>query len=133
VESVATKTTKMKEYPLWDLTYKVIGLCMEVHRKLGHGFLEVVYKDAIEIEAMDNNISYARERIYNIHYKQRLLPHAFAADFVIDNKLIVKAAEGAIKNESIAQTLNYMKVSGCNVGLLINFGRESLEYKRLIL
>jgi GxxExxY protein len=132
---VAKIMKKMKNYPHWDLTYKIIGLCMEVHRKLGHGFLETVYKDAIEIEASDNNVNYDRERRYCIHYKQRILPHPFIADFVIDENMIleVKAADGALKNECIAQTLNYMKVSDCKVGLLVNFGRGSLEYKRLIL
>ena len=107
---------------------------MEVHRQLGHGFLEIVYKDALEIELSNDQINYHREKEYGIIYKQIILPHNFYADFVIDNEIIleVKAAEGAITDTYIAQTINYLKASGCKVGLIVNFGRKSLEYKRLI-
>ncbi len=107
---------------------------MEVHRHLGHGFLEVVYKDAIEVETLQNEISFVREMEFDVHYKGILLQHKFFADYVIEDNLIleVKAAEGAITDEYVAQTLNYLKVSGCKVGLIVNFGRKSLEYKRLI-
>lgn len=124
----------MKNFPLTDLTYKIIGICMEVHRHLGHGFLEIIYKDAIEIEAVHNGLNFCREREYDICYKRIRLPHKFFADFVVDDNIIVeiKAAEGAITGENIAQTLNYLKASDCKVGLIVNFGRKSLEYKRLI-
>lgn len=115
-------------------TYALIGLCMEVHRELGHGFLEIVYKDAIERELNEKGISFERERQYRIEYKQVNLPHSFFADFVVDNRIIleVKAAEGGLADINISQTINYLKVSGCKVGLLVNFGRQSLEYKRLV-
>jgi len=124
----------MKVSPLTDLTYKMIGLCMEVHRHLGHGFLEIIYKDAIEVEAGSTGLNFCREKEYDICYKGILLAHKFFADFVVEDNIIVeiKAAEGAITNENIAQTLNYLKASGCKVGLIVNFGRKSLEYKRLI-
>ena len=128
------KTNFMNDYPLSDLTYKIIGICMEVHRQLGHGFLEAVYKEAIEIEATLNHIHAAREEEFTIQYKEAVLKHKYYADFLIEDTLIleVKCAEGAIADAHIAQTLNYLKVSDCKVGLIVNFGRKSLEYKRLI-
>jgi len=108
---------------------------MEVHTILGHGFLEIVYKDAIEHELLKRNLPYSREREYKIQYKEIILPHKFYADFVLLDKIIleVKAAEGGFADPQIAQMLNYLKASCYKVGLLVNFGRNKLEYKRLIL
>jgi GxxExxY protein len=116
-------------------TYQLIGICMEVHNVFGHGFLEIVYKDAIEMEVKNKTIPYKREQEYKIIYKGLTLSHRFFADFVLYDKIIleVKAAEGGIANDQIAQTLNYLKASGCKVGLIVNFGKNSLEHKRLIL
>lgn len=123
------------ELVLKELTYEIVGLCMSVHKELGHGFLESVYKDAIQIELNEYALEYNREKEYCIEYKGVILAHRFYADFVIGNEVIleVKAVEGAICEANIAQTINYLKVSGCRIGLIINFGRKSLEYKRLIL
>ena len=117
-----------------DDTYAIIGICIEVHHTLGHGFLEVVYKDAIEYDLLAQQISFEREKQYEIDYKGTVLPHKFYADFVVEDKIIleVKAAEGGIANAQIAQTLNYLKASCCKVGLLVNFGRKRMEYKRLV-
>lgn len=115
-------------------TYAIIGLCMAVHRILGHGFSEIVYKDALMLEAKLKDISIEREKEFKIEYKQTILQHSFFADFVFYNNIIVevKANEGAINDSGLSQTLNYLKASGCRVGLIINFGRNSLEYQRLI-
>ncbi len=115
-------------------TYAIVGLCMEVHQILGHGFSEIVYKDAIMVEAGLKDIQIQREKEFKIDYKQTILKHSFFADFVFYNKIIVeiKAAENAITEASISQTLNYLKASYYRVGLIINFGRKSLEYQRLI-
>lgn len=114
-----------------DETYEAIGICMDVHRTLGHGFLEIVYKDAIEFELEKRNLSYEREKQYKIEYKGSILPHKFYADFVINNKIIleVKAAEGGLADDQIAQTINYLKASGCKIGLLMNFGQSKLQHK----
>lgn len=106
---------------------------MEVHRNLGHGFLEIVYKDAIEYEMKSEGVSYKREKRYDIWYKDVKLSHNFYADFVVYDKVIleVKSVQG-IANEHIAQTINYLKASENKVALLVNFGRKSLEWKRLI-
>ena len=115
-------------------TYAIIGLCMEVHRILGHGFSEIVYKDAIMVEAKLKSIQVEREKEYTIQYKSATLKHSFVADFVFYNDIIVeiKAIEGLINDVFISQTLNYLKASGCKVGLIINFGRKSLEHQRLV-
>lgn len=121
-------------YPLQDETRLIIGFAYEIHKQLGRGFLEIVYKDAMEYELNTRNVLYEREKEYKILYKKITLPHKFYADFVVFNELIVeiKAKEG-IAEEHIAQTLNYLKVSGCKVGLILNFGEASLKIKRVIL
>jgi len=114
-------------------TYKILGACMEVHRELGHGFLEVVYKDALMLEFEAADIPFERERKYEIEYKSVILPHCFYADFVVYGSVILEVKSmQSLPDEHIAQTLNYLRASGCRVGLLINFGRQSLDYKRLI-
>lgn len=107
---------------------------MEVHRRLGHGFMEIVYKDALEYEFCKNGILYEREKKYEIAYKQIILPHHYFADFVVFDDIIleIKCASGIV-DAHIKQVLNYLAVSKCKLGLIINFARESLEYKRLIL
>lgn len=128
------KMLMMNNLLLQEETYTIIGLCMEVHRILGHGFGEIVYKDALIFEAKQKGIPVEREKEYKIKYKQTILPHSFFADFIFYNKIIVevKAQEGAINSTCISQTLNYLKASDCRIGLIINFGRKSLEHQRVI-
>ncbi len=115
-------------------TYKIIGICMEVHRNLGPGLLEVVYKDALEIEFKENNIPFEREKEYSIEYKGKVLPHKFYADFVINEDIILEVkAIKEFSSEHIAQILNYIKLSNSEVGLLVNFQTKSLQYKRYII
>lgn len=115
-------------------TYKIIGICMAVHRELGKGFSEVVYGDALEIEFIDNNINYSREKQFNITYKGNLLPHKYKADFIIENKIVLEIkAISNLTDSHIKQTLNYLAVSKLKLGLLINFGEDSLKHKRVIL
>ncbi|MFN0081002.1 MAG: GxxExxY protein [Ferruginibacter sp.] len=124
----------MNEFLFKQETYEIIGLCMEVHRILGNGFSEIVYKDAVTIEAKFREFAIEREKKFEIVYKEQTLPHHFFADFVFFDEIIVevKAIDKEINDEHIAQTLNYLKISDCRVGLIINFGRKSLEYKRLV-
>ena len=121
-------------FPLQDETYKIIGLCMEVHNNLGKGFSEIVYKDALEIEFRDAGIFYEREKEFTVNYKGIVLPHRFYADFVVFGNIIleVKSVQNII-DEHIAQTLNYLKVSQNKVALLVNFNEDKLRYQRLIL
>lgn len=117
-----------------DETYEIIGICMEVHRNLGSGLLEIIYKDAIEIELKAKNIPFEREKEFPIEYKGQILPHRFYADFVVNGNIIleIKAVKEFLK-EHLAQLLNYMKISGSELGLLFNFYPSSLQYKRYIL
>jgi len=115
-------------------SYKIIGCCMEVHKELGKGFNEVVYKDALEIEFQINNIPYTREKSYNIEYKGRILRRKYNPDFVVYDKIILEAK--VIENltsSHLKQTLNYLAVSKFKLGLLVNFGEDSLKYKRIVL
>ncbi len=115
-------------------SFKIVGLCMEVHKFLGRGFAENVYKDAMEYEFKNSGISYQREKEYIINYKNIILPHKFYADFVVYDKIIVEVKCGMnIIDEYIKQTLNYLAVSKCLLGIIVNFGEDSLKYKRLVL
>ena len=115
-------------------SYKIIGKCFEVHNNLGPGFLEIVYKDALEYEFRKSDIPYSRETEYEVNYKEIKLPHKFYADFVVFNKIIleVKAVSG-IADEFIAQAINYLKVSRNKLALIVNFGELKINYKRIIL
>lgn len=124
----------MDEFYLKEETYKIIGICMEVHRVLGKGFSEIIYGDALEYEFKKNSISYQREKQFNISYKEIILPHHYFADFIVFDEIILelKAIQQLSSNE-IKQTLNYLAASKNKIGLLVNFGEDSLKYKRIIL
>lgn len=115
-------------------TYKIIGICMEVRRNLGPGLLEVIYKDALEIEFKLNNIPFTREKEFLIEYKGKVLPHKFYADFLVNDDIILEVkAIKEFSNEHIAQILNYIKLSNSEIGLLVNFQTKSLQYKRYVI
>ena len=106
---------------------------MEIHNILGNGMLEIVYKDAIEYEFTKNNIPYEREKKYEVNYKGTILPHFFYADFVVfDNIILEIKAQRGIIDEHYKMVLNYLSISKCKLGLIINFGDNSLITKRLI-
>ncbi len=115
-------------------SYQIVGKCMEVHNNLGAGFLEIVYKDALEWEFRKAGIHYEREKEYSVNYKEIILPHKFYADFVIFDKIIleVKGVSG-ISDVFVAQCLNYLKVSENKLALLVNFGEPRLNYQRIVL
>lgn len=114
--------------------YKIIGICMEVHRILGSGLDEIVYKDALEYEFRKNNIPFEREKEFEIQYKDVILPHKFYADFIVYDEIIleIKTAK-AIGDEYISQTLNYINLSWNKLGIIVNFKNKSLEHKRIII
>jgi GxxExxY protein len=116
-----------------DETFKIIGLCMEVHRELGRGHDEIIYKDALEVECRRNNVPYSREKKYEIEYKGVILPHLYRADFVIFDKILFegKACE-RLCEAHVKQVLNYLAASKLKLGLLVNFGEDSLTWKRII-
>jgi GxxExxY protein len=115
-------------------TYKIIGACIEVHKNLGNGFLEAVYQEALEKEMELQNIPYEREKFIRINYKNIQLKKYYKTDFICFNKVVLELkALSCLSNDNDAQLLNYLKASGYKVGLLINFGKRSLEHKRFIL
>ena len=117
-----------------DEAFKIIGCCMEVHRELGKGHGEVIYKDALEIEFKSQGVGFTREREYTLSYKGVLLPHKYCADFVVMDKIILEAkAIECLTDSHIKQTLNYLAASKLKLGLLVNFGEDSLNYKRVVL
>jgi GxxExxY protein len=123
----------MPDYLYEEDTYKIIGALIEVHKNLGKGFSEIVYKDAFEYELKKINFSFEREKEYLVHYKDIILNHKFYADFVVLDKIIIeiKSTE-AIHEKHISQCLNYLHVSGHRLAILVNFNKTSLEYKRII-
>ena len=131
---MANKKDKIMEGYREEETYKIIGICMEVHRNLGPSLLEVIYKDALEIEFKENNIPFEREKEFLIEYKGKILPHKFYADFIVNEDIILEVkAVKEFSNEHIAQVLNYLKLANSEIGLLVNFQTKSLQYKRYAL
>jgi GxxExxY protein len=117
-----------------DENYTIIGLCMEVHRILGPGLLEIVYKDELELEFRNNKIPFEREKEFEIEYKGIKLPHKFYADFIVYDDIILEIKSvKEINNEHIAQTLNYMKLADSPIGIIANFQNKSLASKRLVI
>ncbi|MBO9565591.1 MAG: GxxExxY protein [Niastella sp.] len=123
----------MADIILKDESYKLIGICMEVHRNLGMGFREIVYKDALEVEFKNNFIPFCRERAFKIEYKGLILKHRFYADFIVfDNIVLEVKSSSVIINSFVAQTINYLKASGLKLGIIANFGESSFTYKRVV-
>ncbi len=115
-------------------SYDIVGTLFEVHNNLGGGFLEVVYKDALEYEFKKKNITFEREKEYIINYKDVILKHRFFADFIVFDKIVLEIK--SVKEfhpKHIAQCINYLKVSGNKLCILVNFQNESLEFKRIVL
>lgn len=114
-------------------SYEIIGKCMQVHNHLGAGFSEIVYKDALEHEFRIAGIPYERERKYEVNYRGIVLPHFFYADFVVFDKIILEVkGVPTMSKEFIAQAINYLKVSGNQLALVVNFGESRLNYKRIV-
>ena len=116
----------MSELLFKDETHKLIGLCMEIHRVLGKGHDEVIYKDG--------DVPFAREKRFEVAYKDVILPHFYFADFVVWETILFedKAIE-RLMDAHVKQVLNYLAASQLRLGLLVNFGGDSLEWKRVIL
>lgn len=118
-----------------DETYAVIGAAMDVYYKLGCGFAEPVYQEALGLELGLRNIPFVAQRKLHVNYKNFVLKKFYRADFVCFEKVIVEIkAQTALTAVDLSQLLNYMKASGFRVGLLFNFGSaECLEKKRMII
>ena len=114
-------------------TYAIIGGAMEIHRRLGHGFLEAVYQEAAVLEFPRQNIPFQREVVLPVRYRDTILSTSYRADFICFSDIIVEfKALSRLTTIEEAQVFNYLKATGYRRGLLINFGASSLEYKRLV-
>jgi GxxExxY protein len=123
----------MSSIILKEESYQLIGICMEVHRELGMGFKEIVYKDALEYEFKSRKIKYVREKEFKIQYKDIILPHRYYADFIIHDSIILEVkASYMIVNNFVTQTINYLKASGLQLGIIANFGEKSFTSKRVV-
>jgi len=122
-----------EDYIHKEESYKIVGILFEVHKNLGKGFSEIVYKDALEYEFKLNNIPYEREKEFEVIYKDTPLKHKFYADFVVYDKIILEIKTVACFDSShYNQCLNYLKISGYYLAILANFNLISLEYKRIV-
>jgi GxxExxY protein len=114
-------------------TYEIIGAAMEVHRHLGHGFLEAVYQEALAMEMTKHNIQFEREVAVPVEYKGQRLQCGYRADFICFGEIVLELkAINQLTGADEAQLINELKATGLHRGLLVNFGAPSLEYKRLV-
>ena len=116
-----------------EITGKIIGAAMEVHRVLGPGFLESVYEEAFCIELDSLGLQYKRQEELRIPYKDCILKQRYRADLIVEEKIIVdnKATKGIVEIDQ-DQLFNYLKATRLKVGLIINFGELRLRWKRII-
>ncbi len=115
-----------------DETYQIIGAAMEVHKTIGCGFTEHLYQEAFEQELQLRKIPFQREKSFHVTYKGKELKKEFRPDFVCYDKIIVELkAVDDFADDHFAQVYNYLKATGLSLGLLINFGKKSLDYKRV--
>jgi GxxExxY protein len=120
------------KYPLSDLTGKVIKCAIEVHKHLGNGFQEIIYQRALAIEFGLQNIPFEREYEMPLFYKGEQIGTR-RVDFFVDGKVMVEIkAVIQIEDVHLAQAINYLEAYKMEVGLLINFGSKSLEFKRVM-
>ena len=116
-----------------ERTYKIIGAALEVHKELGCGFLEAVYQEALEREFKSQEIPFQSQPMVSISYKGQLLDKTYQPDFICYKEVIVEIkAISLLSGVEEAQLINYLKATGLKVGLLLNFGSKSLEYKRFV-
>lgn len=122
-----------KELVFKNEAYQIIGAAMTVHNELGSGMREVVYGDALEIEFKLIGIPFQREQTVNVLYKGVGLQHKFKCYFICYNNIIVELkAEKAITDIDRSQIINYVNITKCPLGILVNFGQSSLMYERYV-
>ncbi len=121
-----------EEYPESELTGKIIGCAMEVHKILGNGFQEVIYQRALAIEMRSQRLEYSREHEMEIFYKEENIGTR-RVDFFVEGKIMVELkAVIQLEDVHLAQAINYLEAYKMQIGLLINFGSRSLQFKRVM-
>ena len=120
------------EYPLSELTGKIIGCALEVHKLLGNGFQEVIYQRAMDIEMHLQGLAFSREHEMEIFYKTQNIGTR-RVDFFVAGKVMVELkAVSQLEDVHLAQAINYLEAYSLDIGLLINFGNTSLQFKRVM-
>jgi GxxExxY protein len=115
-----------------ELTEKVIGICFEVSNELGSGFLESVYQKALSIALIQKGLTVEEQVPLKVKFRGQVVGD-FYPDILVNSKLILELKSiKSISSEHEAQMINYLKATGLNVGLIVNFGRTKLEWKRLV-
>jgi GxxExxY protein len=116
-----------------ELSYKIVELSLEVHNELGCGFLEKVYENALMLLLERDKIPAKQQAPADVYFYGQVIGQYFA-DILVDNKLILEVKTvDVIANIHIAQVLNYLRATGMKLGMILNFGKPSFEYKRLVL
>lgn len=128
---IMEKIAEIKEKD--PLTKRIIGCAFRVHGELGCGFIEKVYHNALKVALKQEGLKYKTEKIYRVSFEGQDVG-SFRLDLIIEEKVIleVKALAGNIPAVFEAQVISYLKVSGCKIGLLINFGNKSCQVRRLM-
>ncbi|MBC8394764.1 MAG: GxxExxY protein [Deltaproteobacteria bacterium] len=125
--------TKKDKILYKDLSYKIVGLAMEVHKKLGYGFLEKVYENALVILFRREGIQSEQQSPIKVYFEGETVGN-YVADIFVDNKIILelKCVE-KIADVHRAQVLNYLKATKTRLAIILNFAKDKLEYERLVL
>ena len=126
-----TKQYVKAEYPLSEVTARIIAAAKEVYQGLGPGFEEVIYQRALARELPAHDLEFSREVWIDVHYKGEKVGRK-RVDFVIEEVMVEVKAKAALEPVDFVQTLSYLRASGYRVGLLLNFGASKLEIKRLV-
>ncbi len=123
----------MAKLLLKEEVYAIIGAAMEVHKELGPGFLEAIYQEALEIEFELRGIPFESQKELGVFYKGRRLKKTYTADFLDYGSIVIEIKTlDRLTSKEESQLLNYLKATGLEVGVLINFGTASLEWKRMV-
>jgi len=114
-------------------SYKIIGICMDIHSTLGKGFLEAVYNEVLEKEFIKQQVPYQREVKLDIFFKGEKLDKKYKADFICYEEIILETKSVSFLHDNFTkQILNYLRATNKKLGILINFGESSLKYKRVV-
>ena len=122
-----------EKYKYWDLTSKIIEAALEVHRLLGAGYQEIIYHNAMCLALIERGLNYSKEKEIKILFKDKIVG-IHKLDLIVEDKVVIelKAVIGEMPDIFRAQVISYLKASKLEIALLINFGNESLDIKRLV-